>query len=472
MYTQCPKCRTIFEIDEAALQAALGIVRCGHCSERFDALRTLSGELPAGPDASLPDRDPEQLTPVLTQAIAPTEAGRHAPPREPANDAPPAAAEPAPPATEPVASHADALPGPFTAGATRALVADVVGVPPGAVCGDPAWLVTGLAQQPHSADAGLVRFGPVARAAATSPDLDCADRVIESRTADVDAAAVSVPETSTPAHAPDATRPPDANTGDDARAESPLVSVGTSDAAEDGSAGAAEPTSAPDASASVALLPHVPEDSKAPATETAAGDRRDNADAADPEAEPATDPVSIGAGESADEAAVVPVYVAPHRRRVRRSSVLFALGCVALALVLAAQIAWARRVALVRNPATQAWALGVCAKLDCRLPPIRDVAKLELLSRDVRTEPGPAHALVVTATLRNNAAFRQPWPVVAVRLTNLDNDVIAMRRVRPAEYLPDAARRGAGLAPGATAAVVFELTDPGQRATGFRFSFE
>ncbi|MDE2271758.1 MAG: zinc-ribbon domain-containing protein, partial [Xanthomonadaceae bacterium] len=56
MYTQCPGCRTVFEIDEDALQVSLGIVRCGHCARRFDALRTLSDSLPLAPGEALPER--------------------------------------------------------------------------------------------------------------------------------------------------------------------------------------------------------------------------------------------------------------------------------------------------------------------------------------------------------------------------------------------------------------------------------
>jgi hypothetical protein len=57
-------------------------------------------------------------------------------------------------------------------------------------------------------------------------------------------------------------------------------------------------------------------------------------------------------------------------------------------------------------------------------------------------------------------------------LSDLDDNRIAMRRFRPAEYLHDEAARQAGLAPGASAALVFEVHDPGQNAVAFEFSFE
>jgi hypothetical protein len=154
------------------------------------------------------------------------------------------------------------------------------------------------------------------------------------------------------------------------------------------------------------------------------------------------------------------------------AGVAWALGCLVLALVLAAQLAWIKRVDLFRDPATHAGVARACQVIDCRLPPIRDESKLELVSRDVRPDPQASGALMITATVRNNADFRQPWPVVVVELTDLDNNVVAMRRFRPAEYMPDAARRAAGIAAGATSAVAFEVADPGRRAVAFRFSFE
>jgi hypothetical protein len=183
-----------------------------------------------------------------------------------------------------------------------------------------------------------------------------------------------------------------------------------------------------------------------------------------PEDTPATEIVSDPAEP------VAPVYVRPRRRRT--AGVAWALGCLVLALVLAAQIAWIKRVDLFRDPATHPWVARACQVIACRLPPIRDASKLELVSRDVRPDPHTSGALMITATVRNDADFRQPWPVVVVELTDLDNNVVAMRRFRPAEYMPDAARRAAGIAAGATSAVAFEVADPGRRAVAFRFSFE
>ena len=46
-----------------------------------------------------------------------------------------------------------------------------------------------------------------------------------------------------------------------------------------------------------------------------------------------------------------------------------------------------------------------------------------------------------------------------------------MRRFAPQEYLGDTRAIATGLAPGATAALVFEVADPGKNAVAFEFKF-
>jgi predicted Zn finger-like uncharacterized protein len=451
MYTQCPQCRTIFEISEDALQASLGIVRCGHCAERFDALRTLSDTLPVTPGAALPEHDPEALAPTLTAAVSPEDAQAAQPARR-------RAPEPALPGGESATAQAgEAWVDALSADRARALIADAAGIPPEAVPDDPAWQLTDLPVQASFAELGVLPLEadalPPEPVAPDPPGLANAGAA-ESEPF-TDAWGLDIPDIAlaelAAAGEPATSREEDLAAVDAARPEF------ADDTGDDPLADAAEPDPG-------AWLPQDPF-------------RYDDALPRDADAHP--DAVATPA-EIAEEAATdaepagtaEPVYVPPRRRRVHRSDWLWATGCVVLALALAAQVAWASRVALVRDPATQAQALRVCARLDCRLPPIRDTAKLELLSRDVRPDPDAAGALAITATFRNNAPYRQPWPLVVVELTDLDNNVVAMRRFRPAEYMPDAARRNAGIAAGTTVAVAFEVADPGKRAVSFHFGFD
>ncbi len=160
------------------------------------------------------------------------------------------------------------------------------------------------------------------------------------------------------------------------------------------------------------------------------------------------------------------------RAHKRTGSRRLVFACVALTFTLAAQLAWAERTSLVKIPATASLMHSVCSVLGCQVPAARDLKQLELTSRDIRRHPSVSGALLISATVHNKADFRQPWPIVSITLSNLDDHKVAMRRFRPAQYLHNAATRKDGLAPGASAALVFEVADPGQSAVAFEFSFE
>lgn len=148
------------------------------------------------------------------------------------------------------------------------------------------------------------------------------------------------------------------------------------------------------------------------------------------------------------------------------------LTCMALALVLGGQVAWAQRNVLLKDPQTGQWLRESCATLGCHLPPVADVSQLHLLARDVEAHPSVAGALMISATMRNEAPFTQPYPVISLVLADAAGHRVAMRRLRPSEYLDDAATLRAGMAPGATTAVVLEVEDPGNKAVAFEFGFE
>lgn len=453
MYTQCPQCQTIFEINEDALQVSLGIVRCGHCSERFDALRTLSDTLPAGPEAALPKHDPDSIAPTLTSVVASeTMHAAAPPPRGSASEAAPSSDD-----TTVTAQPNEAWFDAFSGDRAGALIADAAGIPPETIQGDPAWHLTDLPMQTQFAELDLIPMAVAKsmRAPAEVDPLTPAPVVAAESEPFTEAWGLDVP---------DADLTGSAALEEHATGDELTANEATAAFADD--TDAAVPLATTEAESDTdSWLPEDPfcaDDTLLP-----------NIIGAGEEALAPTEPQDKSPDDDAEPAgSAQPVYVPPRRRRLRRSDWLWAIGCAVLGLALAAQVAWTRRVALVRDPATQTQALRVCARLDCRLPPIRDTAKLELLSRDVRPDPNAAGALAITATFRNNAPYRQPWPIVAVELTDLDNNVVAMRRFRPAEYMPDAARRAAGIAAGTTAAVAFEVSDPGKRAVSFHFGFE
>lgn len=174
----------------------------------------------------------------------------------------------------------------------------------------------------------------------------------------------------------------------------------------------------------------------------------------------------------AAERSTLPAFAASRRRGRRGSNTPWLAGCALLLLVLGGEIAWAERARWIDDARARPWLDAACAKLGCRPPLRRDAATLSLLARDIRPHPSVEGALIVSATLRNDADFPQAYPTVGITLSDLDEKRIAMRRFAPREYLGDTRALDQGLAAGASTALVFEIADPGRNAVAFEFKFE
>lgn len=76
MYTQCPECQTAFRVTAQVLQQAAGRVRCGGCGNAFNALQSLSEEMPSSAPgdaaAQTTDRD-RALLESLNELAGPEE---------------------------------------------------------------------------------------------------------------------------------------------------------------------------------------------------------------------------------------------------------------------------------------------------------------------------------------------------------------------------------------------------------------
>ncbi|MFC5436304.1 zinc-ribbon and DUF3426 domain-containing protein [Rhodanobacter umsongensis] len=164
-----------------------------------------------------------------------------------------------------------------------------------------------------------------------------------------------------------------------------------------------------------------------------------------------------------------------HRQRARASGERrwpWVVACMALLLLLAVQLAWAQRDPLIRNPTIGHWLRGSCAVLGCNLPLVAAPQQLQLLASNVQAHPSVAGALMISASVRNDAVFAQPYPVLTITLSNAQGQRLVMRRLQPREYLDDSAIRQRGIAPGASAVLLLEVEDPGDQAVAFEFTFE
>lgn len=159
------------------------------------------------------------------------------------------------------------------------------------------------------------------------------------------------------------------------------------------------------------------------------------------------------------------------RPPAERPSPAWAWGSALLALGLLLQVAIVERERWLADARIRPWLERACVTLGCQLPLPANIDGLRLLAREVRPHEHLQGALIISGTLRNDAEVPAPFPIVEVRLADLNDRVVAMRRFRPEEYLADRSAVARGFPAQSSLPLLFEVSDPGQDALAFEFEF-
>ncbi|HSD60712.1 MAG TPA: zinc-ribbon and DUF3426 domain-containing protein [Burkholderiales bacterium] len=132
-------------------------------------------------------------------------------------------------------------------------------------------------------------------------------------------------------------------------------------------------------------------------------------------------------------------------------------GALVLAVLFVIQLGYVLRVEIVGAlPALRPWLDDVCALIGCTLPLPQRVEQWNIESSDLQSDPAQPSLMVLTAVLRNRAAFAQPYPALELTLTDARDQALARRVFAAPEYLPQGPDSRAGL--GANGEVVVRLT--------------
>lgn len=145
------------------------------------------------------------------------------------------------------------------------------------------------------------------------------------------------------------------------------------------------------------------------------------------------------------------------------------LGSLLLVLALFLQLAWFEREQLIYHPLGRSLLQGMCRLADCRLPPRRDLERLEILGRDIYTQPGSPPQLQLRLVFANLAEYPQPYPRIQLSLFSATGTLEAQRVFLPTEYLP-ATPRGLML-PREQVQIELLLQEPAVEVSGFQFAF-
>lgn len=142
----------------------------------------------------------------------------------------------------------------------------------------------------------------------------------------------------------------------------------------------------------------------------------------------------------------------------------WSVAILVLILALAAQYIYYMRAELSQNAVLHPWLERYCevvrAVVPCELPPLRDVARIEMQGAEIVAHPTLQGMLVVRLSLVNKAGFTQPYPDLQLTLADLGERQFAQRRFHPAEYLPAGGGGKEGMVTNSVVPVNMEIAAP------------
>lgn len=390
--TRCPACGTVFRVVADQLKISDGWVRCGHCSDVFDATIHLQAWSPPAPPAA-PSGPPVVSPPATAEPVsasAPWPMPTQTPMPSPAAPvAPGPSVEPDLPidvAPEPVAL-AEAGAGPDAAAppspSAGALPPRPVEAPVEETISDDdlrAWFGDGPLDAPGAAVVPAAEPGPPAPAGQPTP--------------------------LTPV---DAAPAPDEGPSSDFQAELQRFAQSTRGALE--------------------VLPTLPA--------TARPDVATDAGLATP---PAASPLKDAVTEAGDEAPTVPGFVRQAQRRAFWTSPGVRIGLGLVALLLAGLLAgqWAvqhRHQLAAAHPPLRPLIEQACGWLGCDLQALRRIDDVEIESAELVRRLGNFYSF--DFVLRNRSALEVALPALELTLTNIGDQAVARRVFLPQDW-PDA----------------------------------
>ena len=177
-------------------------------------------------------------------------------------------------------------------------------------------------------------------------------------------------------------------------------------------------------------------------------------------------------------------HVVPDQFRESRSygvssvvpALLWSIGILTLTATLFIEYVWFNRDQFNQIAEFQKLITNICEQFECKNISLRDSSKIELITRNVYSHPNTKDALIVDVSMRNNAKFAQPYPVLQVEFSDIRGNTVAARRFYPDDYLSidatgTAHKQRSLLQPDVTSSISLEIQDPGKQAMTYEFNF-
>ncbi|HHX34624.1 MAG TPA: DUF3426 domain-containing protein [Gammaproteobacteria bacterium] len=146
------------------------------------------------------------------------------------------------------------------------------------------------------------------------------------------------------------------------------------------------------------------------------------------------------------------------------------LNTLALLLLLG-QYTYHNFTELARQDSTRPWLEILCPLIDCKLPSKVDVQQIKSSNLLVRSHPEFSGALLVDAIIYNRASFTQPFPLLELNFTDLNNQLVARRLFKPLEYLDGELAGQKHMPPQVPIHIALEILEPSGGAINYTINF-
>lgn len=149
----------------------------------------------------------------------------------------------------------------------------------------------------------------------------------------------------------------------------------------------------------------------------------------------------------------------------------WAVAALLLLLVAIAQAAYFFRVDLAaRLPVLKPALVSYCQLLKCTVPLPQNTDLMSIESSNLDADPAHENQMVLNVLLRNRAPYAQAFPNLELTLNDTQDNALARRVFRPADYLPPLESETLGLLPQHEISVRLYLETADLRPTGYRLA--
>jgi predicted Zn finger-like uncharacterized protein len=187
-------------------------------------------------------------------------------------------------------------------------------------------------------------------------------------------------------------------------------------------------------------------------------------------AAPAPDTIGGGGTDPMREIAYEERFAPPKQRRsspIASALLVAAVPLLLLALGAQAALHW-RDVLGAHFPATRPLLAGACAALGCSVRPLHDIAGLSIEASDLQADPAHRGLLILSATLRNRAAWPLAFPHLELTLTDGQDQPVVRRALAPAEYAGGTIDVATGMPGNGEAAIKLFIDASATTQSGYR----